>query len=200
MRQAHLFLLLGTALWPCSRASQPLPTGQPRTVDPGPLIKQLDSSTFRLLLPSGMRTLLEDSAPGFELWPWQHYDRDVHSWYVISHRTAPSAIVGDFNGDGVQDVVIEGHDRGRVLRLSLLSQDSGFTFIVLQSYPWDSSAIDRHNEISYLAFRGPGHIGTNYNDEQMVLRTDAFEVVTVDKAAVLYYWNGKAFVEFQTAD
>jgi hypothetical protein len=164
------------------------------------LIKQLDSSTFRLLLPPAMERLLQDSAPRFELWPWQHYDRDVHSVYVISHRTAPSAIIGDFNGDGVQDVVIEGHDWHRVLRLCVLSQNDDFTFIVLQSRPWNSTAVDPHNQISYLSFRGPGRIGTNYNDEEMVLRTDAFEVITVDKAAVLYYWNGKTFVEFQTAD
>jgi hypothetical protein len=200
MRHAYLFLILGTVVWSHSPSNRPEPAASPHLAGPGPLIKQLDSSTFRLLLPPTMKRLLEDSAPGFELWPWQHYDRDVHSVYVISHRTAPSAIIGDFNGDGVQDVVMEGHDRHRVLRLCLLSQDDDFTFIMLQSGPWSSTAVDPRNQISYLSFRGPGHIGTNYNDEAMVLRTDGFEVITVDKAAVLYYWNGKAFVEFQTAD
>jgi hypothetical protein len=200
MRQPTVLLLLATALWPWSQLSDPLYTGRPQVADRGPLITQQDSSGFRLLLPVPMQKVLGDSAPDFVLWPWEHYDRDLRSSYVISHRTAPSAVIGDYNGDGVQDVVMEGHDRNRMLRLCLLSRHDGFTFIVLQSLPWDSTKLDPHTEISYLTFQGPGRIGTNYNEEEMVLRTDAFERITLDKAAVLYYWDGKAFVEFQTAD
>jgi hypothetical protein len=200
MRPGYLFILLGTAILPWPRAPRSMATGSPHALDSGPLIKQLDSSTFRLFLPLPMAKLLEDSAPGFELWPWQHYDRDVRTVYVISHRTAPSAIIGDFNGDGVQDVVMEGHDRKRALRLCLLSHEVGFRLLILENHPWNPSALDPGTEISYLAFRAPGRIATNDNGEEVVLRTDAFERVIVDKGAILYYWNGTTFVEFQTAD
>ncbi len=201
MRRATLVTMLGASLIGCIRTRDvPQERGGTPLSARGPVIRQLDSLAFRVILPAPMAQLLADSVPGFEPWPLAHYDRDLRAWYVVSHRSAPSAVIGDFNGDGVQDLVMEGHDGHRGLRLCLLSVGDAFRLIVLDSLPYDPTAPDARNSITYLAFRGPGRIGTNYTDSTMVLRADGFEVGYFEKAAVLYYWNGKEFAPLQTAD
>ncbi len=201
MRLLALIGLGAAASLACSQPSRgPDATEGGSVPTPGPVIEILDGGAYRAVLPPAMRQLLNDSSPGFEPWPISHYTSDVRGWYVVTHRSAPSSVVGDFNGDGVQDLVTEGHDRQRALRLCLLSTGRGFRFMVLQSTSYDTTQRDAGTAINYIVFQQPGRIGTNYTDSTIVVRTDGFAVVYFEKASMLYYWDGAKFVEFQTSD
>ncbi|MHB1863768.1 MAG: hypothetical protein ACYCVL_12445 [Gemmatimonadaceae bacterium] len=160
----------------------------------------MDSAAFRLELPTAMVRLLRDSAPGFQPWGMDRYDPDVRRTYFLSYRAVPSAVIGDFNGDGIPDVVADGRTGTEALEVCLLSQGNGYRFIVLRRGGLDATVAARGSEIRYLVFHPPGQIGPGLGTDSVLLRTDAFEEVYFEKASVLYYWNGKEFKQWQTSD
>jgi hypothetical protein len=54
-------------------------------------------------LPPATKAAIERTVPGFKPWGFDHYDSDVQQFYIMTMREAPWAVVGDFNGDGVDD-------------------------------------------------------------------------------------------------
>jgi hypothetical protein len=171
------------------------PAGSEPALSNGPLVELVDS-VYRLVLPKTMVDLLRDSIPSFKPWTIDHYSMEIRDVYLFSHREAPWAVIGDFTGDGIVDVVVDGHDEARALRLAIISQDGRYRLLVLASSLLSTSGLAGH----FLAFRAPGKIGTNFSDETITLRADGFEAVHFEKAATLYYWDGIRFAEFTTAD
>lgn len=172
----------------------PEPYAEPRPAI-GPRV-ELVGSVYRLVLPEVMVDLLRDSIPSFQPWTIDHYDGETRNVYLFSHREAPWAVIGDFTGDGIEDVVIEGRDDDRDLRLSIISQSGRYRLLVLEINPPPRPTLAGH----FLRFRAPGRVGTNYSDETFILRADGFEEVIYEKAVTLYYWDGDHFAEFATAD
>ncbi|HYB99750.1 MAG TPA: hypothetical protein VEC57_11530 [Candidatus Limnocylindrales bacterium] len=56
-----------------------------------------------------MAHAIERAVPGFEVEALASYDADVQRYYRITGRQVPWAVVADFDGDGAQDVVVDGH-------------------------------------------------------------------------------------------
>jgi len=48
-------------------------------------------------------------------------------------REAPWAVIGDFNGDGVDDVVIDGYTATKELRIVVLSRSGGSQLLTLEA-------------------------------------------------------------------
>jgi hypothetical protein len=165
-----------------------------------PAIELTDSAAFRLSLPTAMVRVLHDSVPGFEPWSMDHYDPDVRKSYFLSFRSVPSAVIGDFNGDGIPDVAIDGRTGTEAITAVLLSERGGYRFIVIRRTGFNAVTAVRGRSIEYLAFQPPGKIGPGQTADSLMLRTDAFEYVWDEKAALLYYWTGKEFKQWQTSD
>jgi hypothetical protein len=154
-----------------------------------------------------MRKVLDDSIPGFLAWSMKHYGAGVHE--TISHlgQKLPSIVFGDFNRDSIADVVIDGTEGHRFLRVALVSRGDTYRLHVLHDRPVADQL--RGESIEFLVYQAPGTIDTLACGEQdndmchpspFNLTSDAFQAVFLEKAASLYHWTGDGFAESGTSD
>jgi hypothetical protein len=155
-------------------------------------------SYHELVLPASMTRLLAQAHPGFRPWQISDFDPDIQQSYKFTGHQAPWAVIGDFNGDGVTDVVIDGHDDAVAYRICLVSVagDTAYAALTLETdtYP------PRGPRSRELLHQGPGVVGTNYDDSTLTITTEAFHDYFFEKAAIMYYWQQDHFAKFDSAD
>jgi hypothetical protein len=161
-----------------------------------PMIRRVGQD-HRLTLPPATQTALEHAAPGFTPWTLDDYHQDIRQGYTFTMRQAPWAVIGDFNGDGTADVVIDGYTSTEELRVVVLSQSGGPRVLTLVSGPRQHTLQSRAEVLQFVA---PGVVGTNFTDATKLIFTDAFNVYYWEKAGVMYYWEDGHFHEFATSD
>lgn len=124
--------------------------------------------------------------------------------YRLKPREAPFAVVGDFNGDGILDAVMDGVNRTNGRRIVLLSNRGSFTASEVDSLGAISADIASARSTGDasrgwedgidvgLSWAKPDTYRTPYEPQPLVLRTDGFVVSHFEKASVLCYLrNGK---------
>jgi hypothetical protein len=158
-----------------------------------------------LSLSPEMLALLRAVDSAFTPYDDAEYRADLLSQYPANTHARPYAVIADFNGDGQQDVVMDGQSPSRIARIVLLSGRSGFQALLLADQPRagvTTSAIGTGERTVYLSYVAPGRIDSTpeLEDSVLVLRREAFEVGYWEQAAVLYYWNGRVFAEYVTGD
>lgn len=161
-------------------------------------------TTVRLELPASMREVLADSIPGFVPWTMEHYAPEVQWWVAHRRLNVPWAVFGDFNSDSIQDLVMDGTDGRRSLRVALVSTGPTYHLLVLQVLP----VYEGLKSIEFLAQQAPGMIDTLACSEDegqchsvpFDLAADAFQVVHYEKASSLWYWTGDGFAQSTTSD
>jgi len=151
-------------------------------------------------------------APGFRLWQPREYLTDIGRYagpwtndrptgYQFTERQALSVVVGDFNGDGRADVVVNGVGDSLLLDAVLLSHADSAQLVELGAQPgtrWVTPCIG-----GYLSFTPPGRYSSveiELEAEVLVLATDAFHSVTFEKSSEIYYWRNGQFHRYATAD
>jgi hypothetical protein len=140
---------------------------------------------------------------GFTPYADARYRADLLSHYPADAHARPYAVIADFNGDGRQDVVVDGESPGRTRRIVLLSEGSGFRALLLAEQPSRAGAgFGKGRRTVYLSYVARGRIDSTpeLEDSVLTLRHDAFEVGYWEQAGVLYYWDGRAFAEYITGD
>jgi hypothetical protein len=150
-----------------------------------------------LQLPPAMRATIEAAAPGFQSWKFADYHPDVRQYYTFTMRQAPWAAIGDFNGDGTEDVVIDGYTATKELRVAVLSHPKKAQVLILDSL---SRAPKVYPRSVVLQFVAPGKVGTNFDEETKLIFADAFNVYYWEKAGSMYYWEDGQIKEFVTSD
>jgi hypothetical protein len=93
----------------------------------------------------------------------EHYVDEVRQWYRQTRQQPPWAVFGDFNRDSVQDLVIDGTDGRRDLRIALVSTGDSFRLLVLKAAPLDER---RLNSIEFLAYQEPGTLDSLACDDR----------------------------------
>jgi hypothetical protein len=134
------------------------------------------------------------------LTPWTDADYlpDIRAYYKFTDYQAPFAVVGDFNGDRLPDVVLDGKTTRSTVVLALLSIRDGYQPIEVEVGLHDKVHSGR---AEFLRPRvGPGPVDSGFLEQPVVLRHDAFAIEFWEKAATLYVWNGDSFIEFVIAD
>jgi hypothetical protein len=149
-----------------------------------------------LVLPDAMAQALKTFDPDFK----PRRFADYPSWIrqdkaKLSAVQAPFAVVGDFNGDKVLDVVIDGDDRVSGRRLVILS--SGAAFQVTE--------VDKERrtpgEVRVgLTLVRPGVVRSPHESKPLRLQTDAFEVDYYETSAKVVYLTGGTWHEYWTSD
>jgi hypothetical protein len=151
-----------------------------------------------------MRRVLDSYAPGFRPWRLEDYGREGMEAWAGDPANALFAVVGDFNGDGVPDVALDGHDRTHNYRFVILSSDSA-TFTVRElTRKWRRSPREWNGQKKpdfFLPAR-PGLVRApeSLEPEPLRLETDAIHVVYDSQASVVLYWREGCFREYFTGD
>jgi len=161
-----------------------------------------------LNLGKEQRMAIRGYNPDFQIRRQADYLPSLLKQYPFSNRQLPFAVIGDFNGDGRNDVVLQGHDKTNELLIAVLSSSSGPSVMeimksALVDPKTESYGMGDHNEYGlwvYLTFVPRGMVDSPFSNRPLKLSTDAFELNYFEKASVLYYLSGWKFQKYVTSD
>lgn len=161
---------------------------------PCPVVQKADAG-FRLFLPAPFQRALLRAVPGFQTFTLADYWKDIRTDYDFTMRQAPWAVIGDFDGDGWCDLVVDGHDKRKNYRVVVWggAQPRVQTLATFERSPAEGLG-------SVLQYYGPGTHGTNFSEDTVELFTDAFNEYIWGKAGTLYFWRTDHFEPFTTSD
>ena len=133
--------------------------------------------------------------------------------YRLNPREAPFAVVGDFNGDGILDVVMDGANRTTMRRIVLLSIGQTFSASEVDvlgpvsrtnlDFYRSKQGADRDWEDGIdvgLSLAKPATYRSPYEPQPLVLTTDGFIVSYFEKASGLRYLRNGTWHKFTLTD
>jgi hypothetical protein len=152
--------------------------------NPGlPRVETMDS-TVVLRTPPAMTSALEQVAPGFTPLPLNHFADWIVGGYSLACYQAPSAVVGDFNDDGVLDLVTYGYSDLGEQSFLLLSNSEGFEYIE-RPFPQPLGGTGGHDT---RLIRAEPFTPFNYvYGDGLELTTPGFWEVYEEKGSTLFY-------------
>jgi hypothetical protein len=168
----------------------------------------ISGSEHALRLGKQQQDAIRAYNPEFQIRRQMDYLPSLVKGYSYSDHQLPYAVIGDFNGDGRKDVVLQGHDKTGELLIAVLSSKNVYRVKEIQR----SQLIDPKTEYYgmghyteyglwiYLTFVPKGTISSLYESHPLHLSADAFNVNYYEKASTLYYLNGDKFQKYITSD
>ena len=132
--------------------------------------------------------------------------------YRVSARQALFAVVGDFNGDGIPDVVVDGDNKTYGRLLAILSSAVGFQVSEIESGPRISRELeaqrgrpvtgrDEDEGIPQgLSLAQRGTIRSHHEPAPLVLRTEAVNMTYFESSAKVVYYRNGAWHDYWTSD
>lgn len=162
----------------------------------GPVIRASGTS-HQLVLPAAHRKAIGRAVPGFEPWKLETYSADIRQMYDFTGRQVPWAVVGDFDGDGSLDAVVDGSGRDTCYRLCVWSRRTGPVVTIVDTLACQSATRPGYTVLMYVA---PGRHGTNFDEQSTFIPHDGFFDYIFEKAGSIWYWKDGSWQEFYAAD
>jgi hypothetical protein len=160
--------------------------------------------SWRVVLPGTVHAALRAEMPDFLAWTARHYWAPIveYGFFEFSESQAMFAAVGDFNGDGVSDLVVDGAAGSDAVRLLVLSTADGYGVSELSRRPLTSGELTFREAIEFLSLASPGaYSEPEYLGSQRVdLANDGFVVTYFEKGATLYYLRDGNWQELTLSD
>jgi hypothetical protein len=154
---------------------------------------------YTLILPNSMKDLLRRERPGFVPWGPECYAYLAAApeghW---SKRNAHYAVIGDFNGDGVVDVVVAGIDGKDEVIIGIISGGKGYSIVEASRTPLNPILADCKYRDYYLKYYPPGPV-VGCCDPVPLLKNDGFAEIT-EKTAVLFAYERRTFQAYTIGD
>ena len=90
--------------------------------------------TYELVLPPAIKKTLAQFNSRFKTWQATDYALEVrHGGHQEKfNNRAPFALITDINGDGITDLILDGHDDKKNLLLGIVSKASKYTVTVIR--------------------------------------------------------------------
>jgi hypothetical protein len=181
------------------RVTLALPTK--RTCDPAeyPDLPRIESqgSVVSLSLDDRLQASLDSVAPGFTPYGLDVYEDWIVSGYSLQCHQAPSAVLGDFNGDGVSDLAAIGRAGNQEVDLVLIS--TADSYLVARNSR-ANGVQDLGSAIVYYVRAEPQVINSAWEPAPLTLMTHAVHEIAEEKSSTLYYWLGGEWRMYTTSD
>ncbi len=149
-----------------------------------------------------MQEFLSRFSPDFKLRPLEEYSAKVLEHYCYSPGSSPSAVIGDFNGDGNPDTYVIGYEKGWLATILLISNGPDAYYAVYagrQKYEGLEAAVkkcswcfDKQQKLVhsyYLQPRGASYsCGGDYSQIKRTLNNDGI--------ALLQPWTNGLYINY----
>ncbi|MDA8130012.1 MAG: hypothetical protein M0011_00760 [Elusimicrobia bacterium] len=104
-----------------------------RTVSSAYSVPDVTVQVRDIPLPAKLKAILQERLPALRLWRNADYPAPALSGYPFSAGSFPYAVRADFNGDGVEDAVLSGHDGKADVVLALVSDGTSYQLVDVRS-------------------------------------------------------------------
>lgn len=157
-------------------------------------------------MPARVQAAISAYAPSFKPWTLRDYVPFLYRQYKCSAHQLPYAVVGDFNGDGQRDLVIQGHTDLQSLTLAIVSPGSKVLEMSRGPLPdpedWYGVGEQRQKGLwVYLSHCPPGVLKRSLgNQGPLVSRTDLFSFNLLGKLTTYYQYRNGAFAKVYVLD
>jgi len=152
-------------------------------------------------LSEAMRSALDQFAATFEPFAPEEYNPELAAYSASRQNQLLYQAKGDFNGDGLADLALNGHDKTRELLIVILSQpDSSYKVVPLKEKA--RQPLYNHDVGIFLTAIGPGPLNMSNGPlpRPDSLSYDGVVVNYGEAASEVFYWTGTQFLQFFTGD
>jgi hypothetical protein len=148
------------------------------------------SHSVRLRLPLAFGHALAEAAPGFRPLTMADFSKEFSRSYRVTGSQAPWAVIGDFDGDGFCDLIVDGRTRTDSYRLCAWGSPEGPRVMTLgrrrlPAHVGPSTAaltiVPREEALARITARAD------------TTRGDVFGEQTSGGLTTIYYWRGSRF-------
>ncbi len=155
-----------------------------------------------LVLPEEMQHALDQYDPNFVIWEIDDFLPMAVRCYRFTTVQSMSIVLGDFNRDQNQDVVLNGHNSKNDLILCLLSHEDNYRVIEILksslSQPISTREDLAHRIWVYLLHIPKQIIKSSYGIKELKLDGDAFVIDYFGKASILHYFVDGKFCQYSS--
>ena len=129
-------------------------------------------------------------------------EANLHRRFAVHSRVNPFFLLGDFNGDGRQDLALWVAElKTKKLGLIVLHQGHARATVLAAGRQWDRRT-DNFSGLDMWTIQPKGTTLESIHEDgkKVLLRSDALVVTKSESASFSIYWDGKAYVSYQLSD
>lgn len=145
---------------------------------------------YLLVIPALMENALKEYDSTFQIFNKSYY-LDLPVFYEFSTFAAPFAIVGDFNGDKIFDLIVHGYTSKNKKILAIISNSENYEVMMVADFSTNQTASFYLNLINKW--------GINLEEDNFPdLKNDALWIFNEnDKQGWIYYYNDNKFIKIE---